>query len=77
MPGSVDHGEELRGALPSAAAAARLVQTLSAAERDMIVQALERAGHNQSEAARLLGLTRSQLRSRIEKHGLRAPSGGP
>jgi transcriptional regulator with GAF, ATPase, and Fis domain len=44
--------------------------TLGAAERDMIVQALARAGNNKSKAARLLGLTRAQLRSRIEKHGL-------
>jgi transcriptional regulator with GAF, ATPase, and Fis domain len=44
--------------------------TLDAAEREMIVQALARAGQNKSKAARLLGLTRAQLRSRIEKHGL-------
>jgi transcriptional regulator with GAF, ATPase, and Fis domain len=44
--------------------------TLDAAEREMIRQALVRAGNNQSKAARLLGLTRAQLRSRIEKHGL-------
>ena len=44
--------------------------TLDSAERDMIVQALARAGNNKSKAARFLGLTRAQLRSRIEKHGL-------
>ncbi len=44
--------------------------TLDAAEREMIVQALTRAGNNKSKAARILGLTRAQLRSRIEKHGL-------
>jgi transcriptional regulator with GAF, ATPase, and Fis domain len=44
--------------------------TLDAAEREMIVQALARAGNNKSKAARFLGLTRAQLRSRIEKHGL-------
>jgi transcriptional regulator with GAF, ATPase, and Fis domain len=44
--------------------------TLDAAEREMIVQALAKAGQNKSKAARLLGLTRAQLRSRIEKHGL-------
>jgi transcriptional regulator with GAF, ATPase, and Fis domain len=36
----------------------------------MILQALVRAGNNKSKAARALGLTRAQLRSRIEKHGL-------
>ena len=44
--------------------------TVNAAEREMIVNALARSGNNKSKAARLLGLTRAQLRSRIEKHGL-------
>jgi Nif-specific regulatory protein len=44
--------------------------TVDAAERELIVQALARSGNNKSKAARLLGLTRAQLRSRIEKHGL-------
>jgi transcriptional regulator with GAF, ATPase, and Fis domain len=44
--------------------------TLDATEREMIVAALARTGNNKSKAARLLGLTRAQLRSRIEKHRL-------
>jgi transcriptional regulator with GAF, ATPase, and Fis domain len=44
--------------------------TLDAAEREMILKALAQAGNNKSKAARALGLTRAQLRSRIEKHGL-------
>jgi transcriptional regulator with GAF, ATPase, and Fis domain len=44
--------------------------TLESAERAMIVDALARAGDNKSKTARLLGLTRAQLRSRLEKHGL-------
>ena len=44
--------------------------TLGDAEREIIRQALARAGNNQSKAARLLGLTRAQLRSRIEKYSL-------
>ena len=56
-----------RDAAPAAAAPAT---TLDASEREMIVAALARAGNNKSKAARLLGLTRAQLRSRIEKHGL-------
>lgn len=40
-------------------------------ERDLILQALEKAGGNKSQAARLLGLTRRTLYSRMEKHGLR------
>jgi transcriptional regulator with GAF, ATPase, and Fis domain len=41
-----------------------------ASERDLILQALSRAGNNQSKAARLLGMTRAQIRARIEKHGI-------
>jgi transcriptional regulator with GAF, ATPase, and Fis domain len=39
-------------------------------ERELILDALARAGYNQSKAARLLGLTRAQIRARIEKHGI-------
>ncbi len=43
---------------------------LEAIERSWVEQALKQAGHNKSKAARLLGLTRAQLYSRIEKYGL-------
>jgi transcriptional regulator with GAF, ATPase, and Fis domain len=55
---------------PDAAAAPPAAGTLDAAERDLILQALTRTGNNKSKAARLLGLTRAQLRSRIEKHSI-------
>ena len=45
-------------------------------ERDLIVQALERTRGNRSRAARLLGLTRDQIRYRIAKFGLEAPHDG-
>src|SRR5258706_5165478 len=48
--------------------------TIDGVERGMILDALARAGDNKSKAARLLGLTRGQLRSRIEKHGLTTAS---
>jgi transcriptional regulator with GAF, ATPase, and Fis domain len=53
---------------PSARPAASPASTLS--EREQILQALSRTGNNQSRAARLLGLTRAQIRARIEKHGI-------
>lgn len=43
---------------------------LDAIERDLLRKALTKAGHNKSKAARLLGLTRAQLYSRLDKHGL-------
>jgi two-component system response regulator AtoC len=41
-------------------------------ERQLLVQALERAGGNQTQAAQLLGINRDQVRYRIEKFGLAA-----
>ena len=43
---------------------------LEAIERDLVVQALERTGWNQTRAARLLGLNRDQIRYRIDKFAL-------
>jgi transcriptional regulator with GAF, ATPase, and Fis domain len=43
---------------------------LDAIERSLVVKALAQARHNKTRAAKLLGLTRAQLYSRIEKYGL-------
>ena len=48
--------------------------SLVALEKELIQQALEVSGGNKSQAARLLGLTRRTLYSRLERHGL-APGG--
>jgi transcriptional regulator with GAF, ATPase, and Fis domain len=42
-------------------------------ERERIIQALERCGGNQTHAARLLGVSRRTLISRIERHALPRP----
>ncbi|MCG3177698.1 MAG: Nitrogen fixation protein VnfA [Phycisphaerae bacterium] len=42
-------------------------------ERAMIVQALEKAGWNQSRAARDLGISRDNLRYRVKKYEIRRP----
>lgn len=47
---------------------------LDEVERSLIQQALERVGSNQSQAARLLGVSRYTLRYRMEKHGLVVPA---
>jgi DNA-binding NtrC family response regulator len=39
-------------------------------ERQLLMQALERSGGNQTQAAHLLGINRDQVRYRIEKFGL-------
>jgi transcriptional regulator with PAS, ATPase and Fis domain len=42
-------------------------------ERQLVVQALERAHGNQTHAGQLLGINRDQIRYRIEKFGLAKP----
>jgi DNA-binding NtrC family response regulator len=44
--------------------------SLSALEKELILKALEKAGGNKTQAAKLLGLTRRTLYSRLERHGL-------
>ena len=41
-------------------------------ERQLLIQALDRASGNQTQAAHLLGINRDQVRYRIEKFGLQA-----
>lgn len=47
---------------------------LEAVERELLLRALEKAGGNQSRAARLLDLSRRTFIYRMEKHGLRQSS---
>jgi len=46
---------------------------LETVERQLVIQALERAGGNQTQAGHLLGINRDQVRYRIEKFGLPRP----
>jgi len=43
---------------------------LEEVERDLLLQALDRTDWNQTQAGRLLGINRDQVRYRIEKFGL-------
>ena len=45
--------------------------SLKTNERDRIAQALERAGGNRLEAARLLGVSRATIFRKIKQYGLR------
>jgi DNA-binding NtrC family response regulator len=46
---------------------------VSALEKHMIARALERSSGNRAEAARLLGIARPQLYTKLEEHGLADP----
>ena len=60
------------GRSPERAGDAPLARSIADWERQMVVDALEKAKGNKSRAARLLGLTRSQLYTRMERYGLEA-----
>lgn len=59
------HG--LRIELPEAGVA------LTDVERELVMQAIERAGGNQTRAAELLGIERDALRRRLQKYGYIEP----
>ncbi|OGL64678.1 MAG: Fis family transcriptional regulator [Candidatus Tectomicrobia bacterium RIFCSPLOWO2_12_FULL_69_37] len=66
LPPAVDAGKRNGGTL---------AQVLEQYERQMIVQALARAGGVQARAARELGISRSNFQYRMTRLGLREPSG--
>src|SRR5688500_7954179 len=55
---------------PSSGTLAAGAMNLGEIERSLVVNALAQARNNKTRAAKLLGLTRAQLYSRIEKYGL-------
>lgn len=54
----------------SAPVAATGMPSLEESERTLLVQALDKSGGNQTQAARLLRISRDTLRYRMKKHGL-------
>jgi DNA-binding NtrC family response regulator len=56
-----------------AAADASLPRQLDAVERERILEALSRCGGNQSQAARLLGISRKVLIARLDEYGVPRP----
>jgi len=59
-------------AAPSASSPPDLSRTLADWERQQILGALEKAEGKKARAARYLGLTRSQLYTRLKRHGIDA-----
>ncbi len=55
----------------SGAAGSSAAEGLEMAEKMMIVEAIEKAGGNKTEAARLLKISRRRLYSRMKAHGIR------
>ncbi len=76
LPISVSGHEAASPSTPGPGSAGRVLPPggvdLESLEKSYVKQALEKARFNKSKAAKLLGLTRAQLYSRIEKYGLDA-----
>ena len=75
-----DGGEILAEHLPSdslpvQSGDGRLREHVDSIERDAIIKALAEANHNQTHAARRLGISRRALIYKMEKYGLKAPPG--
>src|SRR5262245_18562698 len=70
LPVTVPRPSQARGDDVSGAPLPAGGVNLESIERSLVVQALKQARHNKTRAAKLLGLTRAQLYSRIEKYGL-------
>jgi DNA-binding NtrC family response regulator len=73
--GNGARGEDLNRWLDPAVALPAGGIDLDAIERVLLEKALRQAKGNKSTAARLLGLTRAKLYSRLEKHGLHGSAG--
>jgi DNA-binding NtrC family response regulator len=71
LPMRLGRAEEQLAPSPSRALRADGLD-LESVERSLVEQALARAGNNKTKAARLLGLTRAQLYTRLERFGLAA-----
>ncbi len=72
---SADSTSETNDASP-VATADRLRREMNAVERQHILDALARCGGNQTEAARLLGMSRRTLLTRLDAHGISRPRKG-
>jgi DNA-binding NtrC family response regulator len=59
------------GNSPAAASESETDLSLEEQERLLLVSALERAGGNQSQAARILRISRDRMRYKMSKHNLR------
>jgi DNA-binding NtrC family response regulator len=69
----VASGAESDGGAASDSTLATLPDAVSALERDRIVDALARSGNNQTQAAKLLGISRRALINRLDALGLPRP----
>ena len=70
-----DHAVDADGLPSERGVGNRLREHVDSVERDAIIKALADSNHNQTHAARRLGLSRRALIYKMEKYGLKPPPG--
>ncbi|HMW17869.1 MAG TPA: sigma-54 dependent transcriptional regulator [Accumulibacter sp.] len=76
LPVRRTNSETVAGVMPIVSDEDADGSTLDRIEREVLLGALAEAGHNVSQAARKLGISRDTLRYRMEKHRLRHRTSG-
>jgi DNA-binding NtrC family response regulator len=76
-PGLRQRVDDLVGEILGAVGKRAHASVIDMVERSLIARALEKCGHNQVHAARLLGISRNTLRHRIRKYHLEPPGPEP
>ena len=72
LPPSIRRSEGLKAAETSALGEPlESASSFEAHEKELLAEALEKAGGNQSEAARILRISRDRMRYKMAKHNLR------
>ena len=71
LPRSIRQAESWKGAAGSSQPNADTSGSFEEHERELLTDALERAGGNQSEAARILRISRDRMRYKMAKYNLR------
>jgi transcriptional regulator with GAF, ATPase, and Fis domain len=72
-PPALDDGAAVPGRLPVSPPPLAIRDQLRCFERERIIGALEQTGGNQTQAARLLGISRRTLTNKLNTHGLERP----
>jgi DNA-binding NtrC family response regulator len=70
---ALDDGAAVPARLPVAPPPLAIRDQLRCFERERIIGALEQTGGNQTQAARLLGISRRTLTNKLNTHGLERP----
>jgi len=76
LPPAIAHAEQVEG-IQAGVRSGRLGFDAAVArfEEDLLRDALERSAWNQTRAAAQLGITRRQLKLKMDRYGIEAPAG--